>query len=221
MSASPQVIAIDGPAASGKSSVARLLARRLGMGYVNTGMMYRAATWYLLEKGIDPSDAGKVVESIGAADIACGFAGGDAWIRFEGRDPAPHLSSESVNAAVSLVAGLPGVRRVLVAHQQALASERPVVMEGRDIGTVVSPGSPWKFYIDASPDVRARRRAAQGLADEIAARDRVDSTRKDSPLAVASDARVIDTSDLTLDQVVDAVELALREAGFPSPAAPA
>lgn len=214
MSAGRHVIAIDGPAASGKSSVARLLARRLGAGYVNTGMMYRAATWFLLERGIDVADPAAVASGIDSADITCGFSGDDAWIRLDGMDPAPHLSEERVNAAVSLVARVPGVRRVLVARQQALAKERTVVMEGRDIGTVVCPDSPWKFYIDASPEVRARRRAAQGLNDEIATRDRVDSTRKDSPLAVASDARVIDTSHLTLEEVVEAVADALREAGF-------
>jgi cytidylate kinase len=217
----PQVIAIDGPAASGKSSVARLLARRLGTGYVNTGMMYRAATWYLLERGIVVSDPAAVADGIRAAAITCGFTADEAWIRLDGLDPAPHLSEERVNGGVSLVARVPEVRRTLVALQQALAAERTVVMEGRDIGTVVSPGSPWKFYIDATPEVRARRRAAQGFADEIAARDRVDSTRKDSPLAVAADARVIDTSHLTLEEVVDAVEAALRSAGFPFEHAPA
>jgi len=221
MSAPARVIAIDGPAASGKSSVARQVARRLGIAYVNTGMMYRAATWHILHSGIRPDNPEAVAEAIRAAEVACGIEGGEAWIRLDGTDPAPHLSEEPVNAAVSLVARVPAVRDLLVARQRELAAERDVVMEGRDIGTVVCPETPWKFYIDASPEVRARRRAAQGLADQIAARDAADSSRAHSPLAAARDARVIDTSDLTLDQVVDAVLDALSSAGFPPAARPA
>ena len=208
------VIAIDGPAASGKSSVARALARRLGFVYVNTGAMYRAVTWLAVSKGVPTSDATRVQQLLHFTDIACGVADGESTILIDGIDPTPHLVADEVNANVSAIATIPEVRRVLVAKQRAFASENDVVMEGRDIGSAVFPETPYKFYIDASPEVRARRRSAQGLQDSVAARDKVDSTRRTSPLIIAEDAHVIDSSNLTIDGVAGEIVGRLKLKGL-------
>ena len=177
-----RVIAIDGPAASGKSSVARELARRLGFVYVNSGAMYRAVTWYVLEHNVDPTD---------------------------------HLRDDRVNDGVSLVSRVPRVREILVAKMRNYARGHDLVMEGRDIGSVVFPDTPYKFYIDASPEVRSQRRARQGERDAISVRDHADSSRRASPLVVAKDAEFIDTSNLTIDGVVDEIIRRLKLKGFP------
>ena len=187
------VIAIDGPAASGKSSVARALARRLGFVYVNTGAMYRALTWLAVSKGVPTADAGRVHQLLHFTSIVCSVTDGQSTILLDGLDPEPHLVSDEVNANVSAIATIPEVRRVLVAKQRAYARDHNIVMEGRDIGSAVFPETPYKFYVDASPEVRARRRAAQGLSDSVATRDKVDSTRRTSPLIIAEDAHVIDS----------------------------
>jgi cytidylate kinase len=211
---SPQVITMDGPAASGKSSVAREVARRLGWTFVNTGNTYRAATWAVLQAGANPDDAGAVQRAVSAANLTCVVEDGRSVVRVNGRDVESELTSEAVNRAVSLVARVPQVRELLVAMQRALGRQHPVVMEGRDIGTVVFPDAPAKFYIDASEEVRARRRGLQGHTDSVRERDRIDSTRKTAPLMAASDAVIIDSSDLTLDQVVDEVMKVLHERGM-------
>lgn len=208
------VIAIDGPAASGKSSVARALARRLGFVYVNTGAMYRAITWLAVSKGVPTADAGRVHQLLHFTDIQCGIADGESTILLDGIDPAPHLVSDEVNANVSAIATIPEVRRVLVEKQRAYAGDHDIVMEGRDIGSAVFPETPYKFYIDASPEVRARRRAGQGLTDSVAARDKVDSTRRTSPLIIAEDAHVIDSSNLTIDGVAGEVVGRLKMKGL-------
>src|SRR5207253_8004840 len=132
----------------------------------------------------------------------CGLDGGESTISIDGVDPTPHLSDAAVNQNVSTISSIHDVRHVLVKRQRAYASEHDLVMEGRDIGSVVFPDTPYKFYIDASPDVRLRRRQAQGLRDQIAARDRADSSRRASPLIIAEDAHVIDSSNLTIEGVV-------------------
>ena len=208
------VIAIDGPAASGKSSVARALARRLGFVYVNTGAMYRAITWLAVSQGVPTADAGRVQQLLHFTEIACGIADGESTILLDGIDPTPHLVSDEVNANVSAIATIPEVRRVLVAKQRAYAREHDIVMEGRDIGSAVFPETPYKFYIDASPEVRARRRAGQGLQDSVAARDKVDSTRRTSPLIIAEDAHVIDSSNLTIDGVAGEIVGRLKLKGL-------
>jgi cytidylate kinase len=208
------VIAIDGPAASGKSSVARALARRLGFVYVNTGAMYRAITWLAVSKGVPTADAGRVHQLIHFTDIQCGIADGESTILLDGIDPTPHLVSDEVNANVSAIATIPEVRRVLVEKQRAYAGGHDIVMEGRDIGSAVFPETPYKFYIDASPEVRARRRAGQGLTDSVAARDKVDSTRRTSPLIIAEDAHVIDSSNLTIDGVAGEIVGRLKMKGL-------
>ena len=197
-----RVVAIDGPAASGKSSVARGLARRLGWLYVNTGAMYRAVTWFVLKKNVSPADADAILALLDNANLAFGVHDSESSVSIGGVDPTPWLRDENVNGAVSAVSAIPGVRDILVAAQRDYASLSDLVMEGRDIGSVVFPETPFKFYIDASPGVRARRRALQGLRDEIAARDRTDSTRRASPLIIADDAHIIDSSNLTIDGVI-------------------
>ena len=196
------VVAIDGPAASGKSSVARALARRLHFIYVNSGAMYRAVTWHLLQNQIDGTDAGAVRDAIPRIDFRCGLSAGESTISIDGIDPAPHLCEDAVNQRVSLVSSIPEVRSLLVEKQRQYARDHDVVMEGRDIGSVVFPNTPYKFYVDASPEIRALRRARQGQHDEIKVRDRFDSSRRTAPLVIAEDAHVIDSSNLTIDGVV-------------------
>ena len=197
-----QIIAIDGPAASGKSSVARALARRLDFVYVNSGAMYRAMTWLVLERNIPPNDAPAIERLSETAPITCELRDRDSLMLIGGVDPEPFLREDRVNENVSLVSSVPRVREILVDHLRRYAEANDLVMEGRDIGSVVFPDTPFKFYIDASPDIRLRRREAQGQRDRISARDEADSSRRASPLIIADDAHVIDSSNLTIDGVV-------------------
>ena len=203
--AAHRVIAIDGPAASGKSSVAQELAKRLGYVYVNSGAMYRAVTWHVLDRNVDPADSAAVTELIEDSQIECDLEQNESRILIDGNNPAEHLRDVRVNSGVSLVSSVPRVRELLVARMRAYAACHDVVMEGRDIGSVVFPETPFKFYIDASPEIRSRRRAAQGQADQIAARDQADSSRQDSPLTVAAEAEVIDSSHLSIAGVVEQI----------------
>ena len=214
----PAVITIDGPAASGKSSVARLVARRLGWTYVNTGNMYRAVTWALLHAGVDPADSAAVGAAMPSLRVESPVGEGETLTAVAGQVlTAEDLTSDAVNRAVSLVARVPEVRTRLVGDQRALTTLGPLVMEGRDIGSVVFPDSRLKFYIDASEQVRAARRRAQGHADQVAERDRLDQTRKESPLVIPEGATVIDNSTLTLEGAVDAVLRHLRTRGVELP----
>ncbi len=208
------LVAIDGPAASGKSTVARVLAERVRFANINSGLMYRAATRSVLEEGIDPSDTAAVAEYFRHARVGCDGAGEALSVVINGK--ARHgLADADVNAHVSSVASVPEVRHLMVAIQREMAADRPTVMEGRDIGSVVFPDTPYKFYIDASEEVRARRRAAQGSSDAVGERDKADSTRKSSPLVIPDDATVIDSSDLSVDEVVDRIVVVLEESGDP------
>ncbi len=213
-SAFHRVIAIDGPAASGKSSVARELARRLGYVYVNSGAMYRAVTWDVLEHGIDPNDSEEIIRLVQAAPIRCELINNRSRVFIGQVDPGPHLRDDRVNRNVSQVSTVPQVRVILVEKLRNYARDHDLVVEGRDIGSVVFPDTPYKFYIDASPEVRSRRRAAEGLRDEIAARDRADSARRSSPLIIAEDALVIDSSNLTIDGVVGEIIGRLKMSGL-------
>jgi len=212
--AAHRVVAIDGPAASGKSSVARELARQLGFDYINSGAMYRAATWHALQRAIAPGDGDAVTRLLETSRIDCHPNDTGSRILIDGVDPSEHLWSDRVNDAVSLVSSIPRVREILVAKMRACAGDRDVVMEGRDIGSVVFPATPYKFYIDASPEVRLRRRIAQGQRDHIATRDRADSSRLTSPLVVAEGAHVIDSSDLTIEGVVSEIMGQLKMKGM-------
>lgn len=213
----PPVITIDGPAASGKSSVARLVANRLGYTYVNTGNMYRAMTWAVQNAGVDVSDPDAVSNQAGAVHLESPVADGQTLVRVNGRLlSSDDLNADPVNRAVSFVARVSEVREALVAAQRDLVKLGPLVMEGRDIGSVVFPESAFKFYIDASEEVRAARRQAQGQADQVAERDRMDSTRKTSPLVVPDGAVTIDNSNITLSEAVDQVIAILAERGLPA-----
>ena len=208
------VVAIDGPAASGKSSVARELARRLGFVYVNSGAIYRAITWHLLEKGITAEDFDGVVQALESASITSCLLGGDSRILIDNVDPAEHLRDSRVNESVARVSRLPAVREIVAKKLHDNARSDDLVVEGRDIGSVVFPNTPYKFYVDASPEVRFQRRAAQGERDEIALRDHADSSRPVSPLVIAKDAHVIDTSHLTVEKVVCEILARLKETGL-------
>lgn len=208
------MIAIDGPAASGKSSVARELGRRLAFVYVNSGAMYRAVTWSVLQHRIDPVDRSEIAKFVMSLKFGGELKDGEFRLRVDHVDLTQHLHEDRVNNEVSRVSTVPEVRRILVEQMRGCAREHDLVVEGRDIGSVVFPDTPYKFYIDASPEVRAQRRAAQGQRDEIARRDEADSSRAASPLMVARDAEVIDTSKLSIDSVVDEIASRLRKRGL-------
>jgi CMP/dCMP kinase len=210
-----RIIAIDGPAASGKSSVAFALAQRLGFSYVNSGAMYRAVTWHVLQQSVDVNEPAAVVAAVEQSKIVCQIVDNQSRVMIDNHDPASHLRDDNVNRAVSIVSSIPRVRQILLPRMRECAKANNVVMEGRDIGSVVFPETPFKFYIDASPEVRMQRRRDEGQRDEIAARDRADSSRATSPLIVAPDAEVIDTSTLRIDGVVNEIMRRLKQKGLP------
>jgi cytidylate kinase len=213
-------VTLDGPSGTGKSSVARAVAGRLGAAYLDTGAMYRAATVAVLDAGIDPEDADAVARVVATTTIQVGTAAGTEVVTVDGADVAARIRGPEVTRAVSAVSAVPAVRRQLVGQQRALvAGTDAVVVEGRDIGTVVLPEATVKIYLTAAPEARAERRALQlGITDptevaELAAdlrrRDEYDSSRADSPLRPASDAVIVDSTDLEQDQTVErVVELA-------------
>jgi len=215
---SHQVVAIDGPAASGKSSVARKLAQRLGFVYVNSGAIYRAITWHILQKGIDVRDNDRVAQAAEAARITCCLQNNESRIFINNVDPSDHLRDDRVNESVSCVSSVPRVRQFVVQKMRECARNHDLIMEGRDIGSVVFPDTPYKFYVDASVEVRLRRRIAQGQHDVITMRDRADSSRPVSPLVIVKDAHVIDTSHLTIEGVVCEIITRLKGMGLQVPA---
>ena len=196
------VIAVDGTAASGKSTFSRQLARRLSYVYVNTGAMYRGVTWYLLQKNFPLRDAEAVAREVEAAGVETRLEDGELVFRIAGLDPLPHVRDGQVNEGVSLVAQAAAVRKLLVAQQQRLAAQAPLVMEGRDIGTVVFPQTPYKFYLDAKAEVRAQRRQEQGENDVIQQRDTLDLQRVNSPLTRAPDALCLDSGHASVEELV-------------------
>ena len=209
-------VAIDGPAASGKSTVARRLARRLNLIMVNSGAMYRAIAWATIQRGVDASDPEAVVALLDQIKITCGVSDGQSTILIDGLDPGDALREDQVNGRVSKVAAVPEVRDLLVAKQREYLELGSLVMEGRDIGSVVFPDTPYKLYIDASEEVRMARRSAEGLTDVVSKRDAEDSKRKTSPLVVADGAAVIDSSEMDIDEVVEAALAQLRVQGLAS-----
>jgi cytidylate kinase len=212
---SHRVIAIDGPAASGKSSVARELARQLRFIYVNSGAIYRAITWHILQNGIDPEDGDCIEEALRLAAISGALEDNESRVLINGADPGNHLRDDCVNESVARVSQFPVVRQIVAERLHEHAQTHDLIVEGRDIGSVVFPNTPYKFYVDASPAVRLQRRAAQGGRDEIALRDRADSLRPVSPLVIAKDAHVIDTSHLTIQQVISEIVGILAKMGLP------
>ena len=211
------VIAIDGPAASGKSSVSKLLAKRLHCAHVNSGELYRAATWGILEAGADPADSAAAAAAARTLQLDCEPTGSGFTTLVNGVDPGAHLRDAAVAASVSAVSSVPEVRGILTDRLRRMAQGRNIIMEGRDIGSVVFPETPYKFYIDASEAVRLGRRQAQGETDSPLTRDKQDSTRKTAPLKVARDALVIDSTHLSLEDVVTLVLHRLETKGLPLP----
>jgi CMP/dCMP kinase len=205
-----RVIAIDGPAGSGKSTVARAVADRLGMQYLDTGAMYRSVAFAVLRHGIDPADADRVASVAAAIRIE---VDPDGTVRVDGTDATIEIRGPEVTRTVSMVAAVPSVRTEMRERQRRWAEQSGGgVLEGRDIGTVVFPDAALKVYLDASPEVRAARRAGEvrdlsyeTVAADLARRDAMDQGRDHDPLAVAADAVVIDTSELRVDQIVDRV----------------
>ncbi len=221
-------IAIDGPAGAGKSTIAKLAASALGSVYVDTGAMYRTLALFVLEKGIDPSDEKGVLDVIGGADITLSYVDGVQHISLNGRDVTGEIRTAEVTRTSSMIAAYAGVRSYLVAMQQKIAARMPVVMDGRDICSVVLPDAEVKIYLTASARKRAERRLLQNeemqkanggpaltpeereaelgrIEQEIRDRDYRDMHREASPLVQAPDAVVVDSSDMTIDEVVSAI----------------
>lgn len=214
------VVAIDGPAGAGKSTIARRAAAALAFVYIDTGAMYRAVALLAARRGVDLSDAARLEELARAARIE--FSPGSARVLLDGEDVSEAIRRPEISPAASKVSVFPGVRRALVEKQRQIGASANVVMEGRDIGSVVFPDAEVKIYLDADPGVRAARRVRElaekgetldraAVEREIRERDRRDSTRADSPLVRAADAVYVDTTGLDLDQVEQAILKVVRE----------
>lgn len=212
MNAGNIVVAVDGTSGSGKSSTCRAVAERLGLRYLDTGAQYRAMTWWMLEQGVDVHDAAAVAARSGEPAIVSGTDPLAPSIHVDGTDVSVGIRGDAVNAAVSPVSTVPEVRERLVALQRELIGEGGIVVEGRDIGSVVWPDAGLKVYLTADPAARAARRALENGGADVAAteasllaRDRIDSGRAVAPLTMADGAVHVDSTDLGLDEVVDLV----------------
>jgi cytidylate kinase len=210
------VVAIDGPAGSGKSSVAKEVARRLGFKYVDTGAMYRSVAAKALQEGTDPHDEGKVTDLAEKIDIEFRHSDGKHEVIVDGDDFTETIRTPEATWASSIVSTFSGVRERMVERQRVMGAEGGIVVEGRDVQTVVFPSAEVKIFLDASPEVRAKRRLKdeeaakrkveeEQVLSELRERDKHDSTRTNSPLKAAPDAVIIDTSDKTFEEVVDQV----------------
>jgi cytidylate kinase len=210
------IVAIDGPAASGKSTVSREAAKKLQFNYVDSGALYRGMTWKAVREGVDVKDAAAVVALMNQTQWD--FFVEDKVVKFtiDEEDPTDHLRSEPVRERVADIAVIPEVRSFIVARLRETQAYGSLVMEGRDIGSVVFPDATFKYYLDADPEERARRRhkelvETEGKGDveqvlnSLARRDKIDSTRKTAPLQIPLGAKVINTTGMTIEQVVDVV----------------
>jgi cytidylate kinase len=215
------IIAIDGPAGAGKSTVAQRLARLLGYRYVDSGALYRAVGWLVCEHALLLEDPAAIVACLQRTPIELTFPNGTLQIRVAGQCVTSQVRGEAVTRAASAVATLPGVRQVITAQLRQIGGEADVVMEGRDIGTVVFPDATVKFFLDASPTVRGQRRLQemqQGgssatlgqVVEAMARRDSQDRARATAPLMRSPDAQIIDTTDLTVDEVVQTMLSEIR-----------
>ncbi len=218
-------VAIDGPAGAGKSTIARTVAKKMGLLYVDTGALYRTVGLYMIRRGIPPDDACRVREAVqdGGMEIRLAFQNGEQRVLLCGEDVTQEIRTPEVSIASSQVSAVPEVRRFLFSLQRDLAKEHSVIMDGRDIGTVVLPWAQVKIFLTASPEERANRRwkelqekgeaadYAQVLSD-IQRRDEKDSTRAIAPLTPAPDAETVDTSRLTLEEAAQMVESRIRAA---------
>lgn len=203
---------MDGPSGSGKSSTSRGVARRLGLRYLDTGAMFRAVTWWMLQHGVDVHDPAAVAAHADDPVLVSGTDPAAPTITVDGTDVAGPIRSPEVTAAVSAVSAVPEVRARLLRDQRAIIGEGGIVVEGRDIGTVVVPDAPVKVYLTADPEARATRRAAEmtgsdvlATRDDLLRRDRYDSGRATAPLLMADGAHHIDTTPYTLDEVIEQV----------------
>lgn len=214
MSEPVNVIAIDGPAGSGKSTVAKAIARQLDWDYIDTGAMYRCLCLKALRNDIGTEDEERLVSILSQTEMRMTFENGELRVYMDGEDVSEAIRENRVSKRVSQVAALSEVRDRLVAKQREMGKEGRVVMDGRDIGTVVFPDAKYKFYLDASLEIRAKRRYTQlrqqdqdvefdSVVEDIKERDETDRRRSSGPLKAADDAIRIDTSDLTVDEVVD------------------
>lgn len=217
------VVAMDGPSGSGKSSTSRGVAKRLGLRYLDTGAMFRAVTWWMLEHGVDVEDAEAVAAHAEDPVLESGTDPDGPTISVDGTDVAGPIRSAEVTAAVSAVSAVPQVRARLLREQRDIIGDGGIVVEGRDIGTVVAPDAPVKVYLTADPEARAARRTAElthptdveATREALLRRDRYDSGRAAAPLAMADGAHHIDTTPYTLEEVVEQV-VALVSAVDPS-----
>lgn len=228
------VVAVDGPSGSGKSSVSRGIAERFGYRYLDTGAMYRAATWYVLDRRLDPGDPVSVASALEGLTIDSGTDPGDPTIHVNGTDVAAPIRGQDVTDAVSLVSAVPEVRVAMRDLQRDYAARAQsdgvgIVIEGRDIGSEVLPAADVKIYLTADPEVRASRRSAQdagsahgsqgvaATAEALRRRDQLDSTRAFSPLRMAEDAVVVDATHLDLAQTIDATsDVVIAAGGVPA-----
>lgn len=213
------IVAIDGGAASGKSSTARALSARFNFLHVDTGSFYRAITFKLLESGVDPADDAAVKAALGRLHLGTHVVGRSAKMEIGGWTPGDEIRSAQVNDNVSRFAAIPAVRRFLLEYQRGQAEFARtqgfagLVMEGRDIGSIIFPDADLRFFLEASPEARTGRRAAEGQVDQIHERDRMDRERKTAPLVCPEGAIAIDSTHLSLDQVVEAMAGAIRTRG--------
>ncbi len=209
------IVAIDGGAASGKSSSSRTLSERFNLLHVDTGSFYRAITAEMLRQGVRADDHPRLVQALGALRLTTRLAGRSAEMEIGGRVAGDEIRSREVNENVSHYAAVPELRAALLAYQRGLAEFgrqhhfRGLVMEGRDIGSAIFPGADFRFFLHADPGERERRRAGQGLHDQIRERDRIDSSRKTSPLTCPPGATSIDTTHVSLEQVVELMSAAV------------